>query len=139
LSGRIIFSSNPIEPDGLTITTESYLGIPIVELNINNKSFRFFFDTGAKFSYFQKVKDENFPYIGKVKDFYPGLGQFETELYLTEVFIGGLHFSIRCGILPGLLKMMLEMAHVDGILGSEFMQNMITGLFMQKNILTIKS
>lgn len=138
LSNMITFSSNPLETDGEIFEIENYLGIPVVKLNINNKPFRFFFDTGAKFSYFQEVKDENFPYFDTVQDFYPGLGYFETELYLTEIFLGDLRFYIKCGILPELLEMTLKMANIDGILGNEVMQNRIIGLFMRKNILTIK-
>ena len=44
-----------------------------------------FFDTGAQISYFQSPSLKDFPSNGTVKDFYPAIGEFETETYLLDL------------------------------------------------------
>ena len=42
---------------------------------------RMFFDTGAQISYLQDDVLDTFPSAGPVTDFYPGVGQFQTETH----------------------------------------------------------
>ena len=64
------------------------MGIPIIELFINNQKLKFFLDTGAKLSYLSNNFTANYNSIGREIDFYPGVGEFETECYEILTSIG---------------------------------------------------
>ncbi len=91
------------------------MGIPIVTARVGDSDYRMFFDTGAQTSYFQDDSLTSFPSAGRVTDFYPGVGQFQTDTHDVPVSLGGVVFSLRCGRLPGLLGATLMMAGTVGI------------------------
>lgn len=78
-----------------------------------------FLDTGAQTSYFQDESLATYPPMGVLQDFFPGMGDFETETHLLPVNLGPLAVELRCGSLPGLLGMTLAMAGVTGIVGNQ--------------------
>ena len=88
-----------------------------------------FFDTGAQISYWQDEALSNFPSLGKVTDFYPGFGEFETETYQLELSIDTESNKLICGSLPGLLGETLMMASAQGIIGNEIMKDRVIGYF----------
>ena len=50
-------------------------------------------------------------------DFYPGYGNFSTEVFEDEITLGTLNMKIKCGVLPSLLGMSLASGDCTGILG----------------------
>jgi hypothetical protein len=57
---------------------------------------------------------------GKKKDFYPGFGHWETELYDIPVTIGGwAPVPTRFGVLPQLLEMGMLAGNVKAIIGAD--------------------
>jgi hypothetical protein len=105
------------------------MGIPILTAEIASTEYRMFFDTGAQISYFQEDTLTDFPNAGTVKDFYPGVGQFQTDTYQVQVSFGDCVFSLRCGKLPGLIGATLMMAKTLGIIGNQIMENRTMGIF----------
>jgi hypothetical protein len=108
------------------------MGIPIVTIRVAESDYRMFFDTGAKISYFQDDSLSNFPPAGRVTDFYPGVGQFQTDTYQVEIALSGIVFSVRCGTLPGLLGVTLMMASTQGIIGNQILANRAVGFFPRR-------
>ncbi|MBC8236554.1 hypothetical protein H8E77_43970, partial [bacterium] len=99
--------------------------------------YRMFFDTGAQISYFQEDTITDFPSAGTVTDFYPGVGQFQTDTHQVQVELGESAFTLRCGTLPSLLGATLMMAGTSGIIGNQIMENRVTGYFPRRNVLCL--
>ena len=115
-----------------------FLAIPIIKANIDGTIRPMFFDTGAQISYFQDESLTAFPTAGTITDFYPSLGQFETETCSVDVTLENVRYTLRCGSLPGLLSVTLSMANTEGIIGNEILRNRVAGFFprRQKLVLT---
>ena len=82
---EITFSKNAIGLEGDILPIDSFMGIPILQVMVNNSTYNMFFDTGAQISYFQSPSLKDFPSNGSIKDFYPTIGEFETETYLLDM------------------------------------------------------
>jgi hypothetical protein len=78
-----------------------------------------FLDSGAQFSYGMDALLRDRRPCRTVRDFYPGLGPFETDLHELEAEIGGEPLSLRLGILPVLLEPLLALFDTGAILGSD--------------------
>jgi hypothetical protein len=122
---------------GQSVALQEFMGIPIVTAQIRGKDHRMFFDTGAQISYLQSDSLADFPSAGTVNDFYPGVGQFQTETHQVEMRIGTVPFLLRCGSLPGLLGATLLLAGTDGIVGNSILVNRTVGYFPRRGILVL--
>jgi hypothetical protein len=130
-------STDELQIDGTRVSiTDFVMGIPIVTAHIAGSDYRMFFDTGAQFSFFQDESIIDFPESGKVTDFYPGAGPFETDTHRVDLSLGGLSFALQCGTLPGLLGQTLMVADSQGIVGNETMQGRVTGYFPRRSEIT---
>ena len=132
-NGQISFTESEVEMIGDVIESEEFMGIPIIQATIDGSPRQMFFDSGAQISYFQDDALSTFPAAGKVTDFYPGIGEFQTETYLVDVLIGNGSYILRCGSLSGLLGMTLMMAGVEGIIGNEILQHRVIGFFPRRH------
>jgi len=135
--GQVSFAESPLDLDGVAIKTEEFMGIPIIQANIDGTARRMFFDSGAQISYLQDESLSMFPAGGMITDFYPGIGQFQTETYLVEITLGETRYTFRCGSLPGLLGMTLMMADTQGIVGNEILRNRTVGFFPRRQQLVL--
>jgi hypothetical protein len=108
--GWLTVSTGDLPHSGQSIPLDEFMGIPIVNARVGGRDYRMFFDTGAQISYFQDDALMEFPAAGSVTDFYPGVGQFQTDTHEVPVSLGGVEFTLRCGTLPGTLDMTLMMA-----------------------------
>lgn len=136
-NGSLTITTAELPQVGHSVPLEEFMGIPIVPVEINGTHYRMFFDTGAQVSYLQHESLNDFPSVGTVTDFFPGVGQFETTTHDVGVSLGDRSFTLRCGMLPGVLGMTLMMAGVDGILGNEMMARRVIGYFPRRNRLFI--
>ena len=132
-SKQIRVSTDSLTLEGTLIPLEQFMGIPIIEVTINGSRQRMFFDTGAQISYWQSETLDSFPSLGKMRDFYPGFGEFETDTYLLSLSTSSVDYALVCGSLPELLEEMLTMASVEGIIGNEMIKDRIMGYFPRKN------
>lgn len=107
-----------LDNGGEALPLTEAIGIPIVEVQIGGRTFPMFLDTGAPVSYLQDDLLTSFPPAGTVTDFYPGLGEFETETYLVTASIGSIEETLHCGMLPPLLSTTLMIAGASGIVGN---------------------
>lgn len=126
---QINFSTDKIDLDGEIITLDDVMGIPVVVATVKNNNSRMFFDTGAQISYIQKEDLSYYDSLGTVKDFYPGVGQFETDTAIVDLQLGNLGYKLKCGSLPEMLNMTLLMTQINGIIGNEIMSDAIVGYF----------
>jgi hypothetical protein len=117
------FATKEYELNGEEVKISSFMGIPIIELLVSNQPLKFFLDTGAKLSYLSNNFTANYNSVGREVDFYPGVGEFETECYEILTSIGNREFLVKYGNLPDLLQMTLMLGGTNGIIGFDFFNN----------------
>jgi len=93
--------------------------VPIVTVSIDGLPRRLFFDTGAPVSYLVDASRAHRPSVGRVTDFYPGFGAFESDQYEMRVDLADHVRALRFGRLPAPLESGIRVHGVDGILGTE--------------------
>lgn len=129
------FNKNEIQFEGTEIAISNFMGIPIIELYIENQKLKFFLDTGAKLSYLSDSITNNYKSIGTDEDFYPGVGKFETECFEISTNFADKNFLVKYGNLPPLLQMTLMLGGTDGIIGFDFFNNFKVVLDLKNNSL----
>ena len=135
--GTLTISSVDLACDGHRLQLESCLGVPIVTARIADTEHRMFFDTGAKLSYVPSDMVSGVPSAGRVRDFYPGFGSFETETYLMDIDLDGLEVNLRCGVLPPALAASLVIGGTTGIVGNAILADRTVGYFPRRSILVL--
>ena len=130
------FSKEEINFNGSEISMSNFMGIPIIEMSIDNQKHKFFLDTGAKLSYLSDSLTSNYESIGTDEDFYPGVGKFQTECFEITTSFGDNNFIVKYGNLPALLQMTLMLGGTDGIIGFDFFNNFTVVLDLKNNRLT---
>ena len=130
-------STGKLEHPGRTLALSEFMGIPILTARIAGTDHQMFFDSGAQISYFQDDSITEFPSAGSVTDFFPGVGQFQTDTHQVPVSLGDIDFTLRCGTLPGLLGATLMMADVSGIIGNQLFLDRIIGYFPRRGALSL--
>lgn len=131
-NATLVVSTDELEFNGQAVALDEFMGIPILTARIRGANHRMFFDTGAQICYWQDDSLTKFPFAGEVSDFYPGVGQFQTDTYRVDLTLGKDVFTVRCGTLPGLLGMTLMMADTTGIVGNEILSNRAVGYFPRR-------
>lgn len=133
--GLATFSRDCFDLRGDVLQMEEFMSIPIIEVKIGGQVHRMFFDTGAQISYFQDDSLSSFPARGVLKDFFPGVGEFETQTHDVPAGIGSMGFLLRCGRLPGLFGMTLGLANATGVVGNEVCAGHQLGYFARRGFL----
>jgi hypothetical protein len=136
-NGTLTISTAELAHSGHLARLAEFMGIPIITAQIAGTDYRMFFDTGAQISYFHDDSLTHFPSAGSVTDFYPGVGQFQTDTHEVPVMLGGVSFTLRCGTLPELLRATLMMADTEGIVGNEILRNRVVGYFPRRRSLVL--
>ena len=134
---KISFSNSELPLEGETLVITSIMGVPTIDASIRGSIRKMVFDTGAKISYFQDESLCTFPTIDTVSDFYPGIGQFQTETYRVNVALGATTLELCCGSLPDLIGMTLTMTGAKGIIGNEILNDHVIGYFPRRQTLVI--
>jgi hypothetical protein len=129
----IEFNKEEIALNGNEIGISNFMGIPIIELSIDNQTLKFFLDTGARLSYLSHSITSHYVGLGKDEDFYPGVGKFETECFDIKTSFGDNNFIVKYGNLPALLQMTLMLGGTDGIIGFDFFNNFKVVLDLKNN------
>jgi len=130
-------SQDSIEMGQSPLQIKEFMGIPILTAEIGGAEYSMFFDSGAQYSYFQGDDLSSFPSLGKVSDFYPGVGPFETDTFSVPMTIGSVEISTQCGKLPDLLAMTLSMADTSGIIGNELLYDRVVTYSPRRNLLSL--
>jgi hypothetical protein len=137
VGGTLSISTGEFSHSGQGVRLDDFMGIPIVSARVGSSDYRMFFDTGAQISYFQDNSLTEFPPAGSVTDFYPGVGQFQTDTHDVPLSLGGIAFTLRCGTLPDSLGMTLMMASTKGIVGNAILTNRTVGYFPRRRLMVL--
>jgi Ca-activated chloride channel family protein len=134
----VSFSTRALFHSVNSIKMETLLGTPIATLTVSGKECQMFVDTGAKLSYVDHGTALKFTPIGKEGDFYPGIGEFETDVFEIPFQLGVLKFNLRCGVLPPLLEKTLMVTGKCGIVGTELYQKYMVDLAFPEGTIYLK-
>jgi hypothetical protein len=115
------------------------LNVPTAIMNVAGNPRKIIIDTSAKLSYLRKSVLAGLEKVDTEKDFYPGIGDFETDVFLVPLEIGGKITTLRCGVLPPVLEMTLLSTQTDGILGTELYDSYIATFNLPGQILSLDS
>lgn len=129
------FSKQEIDLDGTQVDISNFMGIPIIKMKVGDQELKFFLDTGAKLSYLPDNLLGNYESIGMDEDFYPGVGNFQTECFEIPTVFANTVFVAKYGNLPEILQMTLMLGGVDGIIGFDFFNNFKIVLDLKNNSL----
>ena len=93
-----------------------------VVMQINEKDARMVVDSAAPISYIGRNYTIRQECVGVAQDFSPYCGRFETTLYECQTYADpfDVPYILRYGTPPPAVSRMLELLHVDGILGVDF-------------------
>lgn len=137
-AGTATADAGALSLDGATLPLDDLFGVPIVQARIRDRDCRMFFDTGAQVSYLQDdALRTSFPPAGRFRDFRPTGGALETETHAVDVSLGGVGFTVRCGVLDGLLGQTMELAGAVGVIGNEVMASRPVGWFPRRGEMVV--
>ena len=121
---EITFMDEDNYPNGISIPIELFMGIPTLTVEVNNSKQKWFFDTGANICYVTEKPENWTTPVDTHDDFYPGFGNFQTEVHETQVQFHDTPKQVKCGVLPELLGLSLSLGGCTGILGiNEFLDS----------------
>ena len=123
---------------GQSLELDNFMGIPIIEVTVGEDKVLMYFDTGAKLSYLDPGCTTAFEPVGTEPDFYPGFGDFTTNVYEIPIMLAAENVVLRFGNLPELLQMTLTMADTRGILGSSIFGTHMATFAPRRKTLTIQ-
>ena len=113
------------------------MGIPIIEVLIDNEMIKLFLDTGARISYLSYRFTNRYQSSGIEEDVHPLIGNFTTDSFDIETIFGNSEFLVRYGNLPNLFQSTLQIANTEGIIGFDFFNNFKFLLNIKNNIIKL--
>jgi len=126
-TNRVVFGDDRGLRRGLAVPLETIGGIPVVDVGLAGRVLRTLFHTGATVSCLPGVDTRPYPVVGVARDFYPGLGEFATELRRVPLTFGDQAVGLICGMLPPILARSMLLAGVHGIVGTNLLQSFKVG------------
>ncbi len=89
---------------------------------MNGKSTKAFLDTGAKLSYASPALSNGAAALRTERDFYPGVGVFDTDVRELALEVAGASLKLEFGTLPASLTGLLAATGVDAVIGAELLR-----------------
>ena len=124
---QVTWSPSTAAPEGALPLLQSGFGVPLLDLKGPTGTAQAVFDTGAPLAYVPADLVAGARSHGTREDFFPGLGEFETNLYQVPITVGAHEFTVDCGVLPPLLAMALGLLCPSGyIVGTQLMSDRVT-------------
>ena len=120
-SSQIMFSSEPVDMKGRSVSVQSFQGIPIIDAVIGGHSSRAFLDTGAKVSYWSHPSIKEYPSGERIEDFYPGIGHFMVSTHPVPIQIGNMNLDLCVGVPAAHVLALLKIGNATAILGNEIL------------------
>ena len=116
---RIEIANNiPVKAGIPSLKIQQIMSIPVINIDIDHITHKLVFDTGARLSYIRSDFIGDSESVGILEDFYPGIGEFETDIFLKEIGLFDENLSFEFGVLPDELEILLQLIGVNGIIGT---------------------
>lgn len=131
---RIIPTTETL-PTGHTIPIKIIGGVPTVTVEIGPHPIRAVLDTGAKLSYLTNDMIGNYTTVGRVRDFHPTTGPFQSDMRLVSAQLGTASVTLRCGTLPPMVEAGLRVLGLRGIVGNDLLERFVATFVMPKQLI----
>jgi len=82
------------------LKTELIAGVPLVEVSIAGHPINLVLDTGAKITFLDPAIIRDYPQVGKISDFFPFSGRFQTTRHEVPISIAGQEIMLQPGKTP---------------------------------------
>jgi len=136
---RFSISAQPLIRSRHNFPLSLLMGVPGARVDIHGQPVEMYLDTGAKLSYVSEGLAQGLESVGKEMDFYPGIGEFETDVYAIDISLGDLVFTLRFGTLPSMLEKALKVSGKQGIIGTEFFVKNSVQLDFPRQTLSVRA
>jgi hypothetical protein len=119
------FHDQPVRFQGKDLETELFAGVPLVEVSIADRPVTLVLDTGAKISFLDPSIIRDYPPVGKISDFSPFSGPFQTTRHEVPISIAGQDIMLQPGKTPKSLKEFFtrfnkaNRLNIQGLLGND--------------------
>jgi hypothetical protein len=128
--GTLSFFRDPQDFGGTVVPVKSLWGIPIVDFLVKGHVQSAVLDTGAPLQYKPREFEAGAP-LRVYEDFSPILGKFATPVFKQAFTFGGMTIEGDFGHLPEPLEVLLELAGVRWVLGSDVLRQKPIGFSLR--------
>jgi hypothetical protein len=98
-------------------------GLPSARLAINGRAVTAVPDTGARSCFAEPRLLAGAPVVGKMRDFFPGHGSFETTVHSVQVELGGVTETFRVAEAPPIVVAAMNAAGAEALVGTDLMMS----------------
>jgi len=123
VDSQVTFDRENRLEDRESVQLRLFAEIPVLEVKIQGRPVKVFFDTGARLSYIDRTLTWAGECLGHEFDFHPSMGRFETQTFMTTVEIDGYEAELKTGVLPESLRRKLIVLGIKGILGTTLLEH----------------
>lgn len=123
-AGQVVFDGDSLPgARGRVVPLDTVAGMPVVNVGFGGGRLRMLLHTGATLSCLRDVDTKSLTCVGVVRDCYPGLGEFTTELRRVPLLFGDQPVNLECGLMPAELERALRPADVHGVVGTNLLES----------------
>lgn len=126
-AGDVVFDAAPLGPRTGGAPLYTVAGMPAVVLGLPGRRLRALFHTGAMLSCLREADARAYRSVGVARDYYPGVGEFTTDLRLVPLMFGDQPVSLECGLLPLAIEQALGPVDLHGIVGTNLLRTFSVG------------
>jgi hypothetical protein len=121
-SSMLTVSDEAPEASGIVLPLKLYFGVPGTQVKVAGFDIQAIIDTGAWLSYTGGEYVRGCQKLCSKQDYYPAIGDFETDVYKLPLAIGGEELEMPFGVLPPLLSAGLAPLGVECLIGPELFE-----------------
>ena len=124
-NGRMHFAERPLIASNYVANMISTWRVQVAPCIIANTHCRMFLDSSSRLSYIEHSLATRFNPMGEETGYHVEVGEFSTPVYQVPVNLGGIDFTLQCGVLPAQLEHELFENKRNGMIGSELLQKLV--------------
>lgn len=122
-------------PMGRAVPLKIVAGVPTVPVTIGKREVRAVLDTSAKVSYLTEELIGATTTVGRVRDYHPTAGTFQSDVRMISASVGPAPATLRCGTLPPTLEAALRVSGLHGIVGTDLLQQYVATFLMPRQLI----
>ena len=120
---RVVFDEKlPPGSQAQAVPVSTVAGLPVLALGLAGARVQLLLHTGATLSCLRDSDTKDYPCVAVVRDCYPGIGEFTTELRQVPLLFGGQRMNLDCGLMPAPLEQALRAVQVAGVVGANLLE-----------------
>jgi hypothetical protein len=126
-AGTVVFDTAPQELRTAAAPLHTVAGMPAVVFGLAGRRLRALLHTGAALSCLREADIGAYRSVGVVRDHYPGVGEFATDLHLVPLMFGDQPVMLECGRMPPTIERSLGPVDLHGIIGTNLLRTFSVG------------